>query len=461
MVEEFLLNASNVIWGPVMLMLLLGTGIYFMLRLRFLPLRRLGYALKTAFGGGKKSQGEGDISAFQTLMTTLAATIGTGNIAGVATAIAIGGPGALFWMWVTALLGMATAYAETVLSVKYRQKGKNGMMCGGPMYVLRNGLKHKAAGRILAGAFALFTVFVSLGTGNMTQANTVALAVKSMTGLNPSITGVAVAVLTALVLIGGIKSIGKVSEKLVPFMGIFYMLGGLIVICINIQNLLPGITGIFCSAFNGQAAAGGFAGATFAAALQKGVSRGLFSNEAGMGSAGIAAAAAKTDRPARQGLISMTGVFIDTLVICTVTGLVIAASGAWKTGANGVDMTIRAFETGLPGLGGIVVTVSVILFAYCTIIGWEYFGEKAVEYLFGSGIIFPYRIVYCVLVYFGCVFSLNLVWAVADIANALMALPNLAGLLVLRKVVCRETDDFMAELLRNERLLQRERSALN
>jgi AGCS family alanine or glycine:cation symporter len=450
--NDLLHQISSAVWGPLLLVLLLGTGVYFTLRLKLVPLTKLFYALKIAFCGVKGMKGEGDISHFQSLMTALAATIGTGNIAGVATAMAVGGPGALFWMWVTAFLGMATNYAESLLAVKYRQKDQNGQMCGGPMYVLSRGLRNKRLGKILAASFALFAVFASFGAGNMTQANTVAMALHNLAGVKPWMTGIVISVLTGLVLLGGIKSIGRVSEKLVPFMGIFYILGGLIVICMHLENLMPGMLQITQSAFCGQAAVGGFAGASVAMALQKGVARGVFSNEAGMGSAAIAAAAARTDHPARQGFVSMTGVFIDTSVICSITGMAIAATGVWQDGRfTGVDMTMMAFEKGMPGIGGLVVTICVILFAYCTIIGWEYFGEKSVEYLLGGKSIRPYRAVYCVMVFFGSVFALDTVWNIADIFNGLMVFPNLIGILMLRHVVASETENFMRTIYKSEK----------
>ncbi len=453
--DEFVSALNNIIWGPVLIALILCSGLYLTIRLKFLSLFKLGYAFRLAFSRPKDKKGEGDVTGFQALMTSLAATIGTGNIAGVATAIAIGGLGSIFWMWVSAVLGMAVTYGESVLGVRYREQSKSGMS-GGPMAALSKGLKHKKAGKILAFLFAIFCALASLGSGNMAQANTVALAVFSVAGVKPWITGIALLIFTLPVITGGIKSIGKTAEKLVPFMCVFYISGGLIVIFLNIKNLLPGIADIFSSAFHGQAAVGGFAGCSMAAALRIGIARGVFSNEAGMGSAGIAAAAAKTDHPSRQGLISMTGVFIDTIIVCTVTGLAIAASGVWKLGKYlGVDMTIMAFESGMPGVGGIAVTIGVLLFAYCTIIGWEYFGEKSVEYILGYRAVKPYRLLYCAFVYIGCVSSLKLVWNIADIANGLMAVPNIIGIIALRKVIFGETNHFMNTIYKNEKLAEK------
>ena len=322
---------NGFLWSPYTLLLFVGTGAFLMLRLKFLPLRKLWFGIKTAFCGNKgNAQMPGDITPFQALMTSLAATIGTGNIAGVATAIALGGPGAVFWMWVMAVLGMATKYSEAVLAVKYREKGPDGSMRGGPMYALKNGVKPKRLGRLLGALFAMFTVIASFGLGNMAQANSVSDAAKAAFGFSPAATGILLAVLCVMVIVGGIKSIAKVTSHIVPLMGGLYIVGGLAVIALNIGNLGSGIAGIFSAAFSGQAAAGAFAGASTTAAIRYGVARGVFSNEAGLGSASIAAAAAKTRHPREQGFVSMTGVFFDTLIVCTITALVIAVTGVWQ-----------------------------------------------------------------------------------------------------------------------------------
>lgn len=443
MLTELLSDISSFVWGPVMLTLLVGTGVYLTIRMRFLQIRKLGYALKLVFTkmNNKDTEDEGDITPFQALMTALAATIGTGNIAGVATAIAAGGPGAVFWMWITALFGMATKYAEAILAVKYRVKDEKGEISGGPMYYISRGLGWKWLGT----TFAVFASVAAFGIGNTVQSNSVADAVNTSFGIDQRITGLVLAVLVALVILGGIKSIARVTSLLVPLMAVFYILGGLLIIIINFSEIPAAFGMIVGQAFTGTAAAGGFAGSGVLLAIRMGVARGVFSNEAGLGSAPIAAAAAKTDFPGRQALVSMTGTFIDTLVVCTITALAIISSGVWNSGETAAALTVLAFREGLPGPGGLIVTLGIIFFAFSTILGWAYYGEKSFEYLFGIKSIQWYRYAWIVAVFLGTSVNLSLVWSVADIMNALMALPNLIGLLGLSGVVLAETNRFLKE----------------
>lgn len=437
---KFLDEAGSIVWGPPMLILLVGTGLYLTLRLRFYSFSALPYALKLAFAKEQDTESEGDVNHFQALMTALAATIGTGNIAGVATAIALGGPGAVFWMWATALVGLATKYSEAILAVKYRVTDERGEMAGGPMYYIANGMGLKWLGSL----FALFGALAGFGIGNMVQSNSVADALHSTFSVPVWITGIVLAVLTGMVIIGGIKSIGRVTGYLVPFMAVFYILGGLVIILMNIQ-LLPGaLVLIVKAAFSGQAAAGGFAGAGVMMAIRYGVARGVFSNEAGLGSAPIVAAAAKTDHPGRQALVSMTGTFLDTIVVCSITGLVIAVTDVWAAGKTGSVLTTLAFEAGLPGIGKYIVAIGIILFAYSTVLGWAYYGEKCAEYLLGAKVLMPYRYLWIIGVFIGAVAKLPLVWNLADVLNGLMAVPNLIALLALSGVIAKETEQFRA-----------------
>ncbi len=441
---EFLTKASDFIWGPPLLILLVGTGIYLSIRISFLQFGRLPYALKLAFSKHQDHSSEGDISHFQSLMTALAATIGTGNIAGVATAVVLGGPGAVLWMWVTALVGMATKYSEAILAVKYRTVGKRGEMAGGPMYYIEKGLGWKW----LAILFAFFGAVAAFGIGSTVQSNSVAAAIQSSFGINPWVTGIVLTVATGLVLLGGIKSIGRVTSYMVPFMAVFYILGGLIIILLNIDKLPAAVSLIFSDAFTGQAAAGGAVGVV----IRYGVARGVFSNEAGMGSAPIAAAAAKTDHPGRQALISMTGTFLDTIVVCSITGITLVMGELYtKSDLTGAALTTQTFDQMLPGVGGWIVSIGIILFAYSTVLGWAYYGEKCIEYLFGSGSIKVYRIFYTFSVVVGAGMSLGLVWTIADIFNGLMAIPNLIGLLGLSGVIVAETREFN-KILKKEKL---------
>ena len=433
---------SDFVWGPPMLMLLVGTGIYLTLRLVFLQIRLLPLAFKQVFGKHERAKSaKGDISQFGALMTALAATIGTGNIAGVATACALGGPGAVFWMWLTALFGMATKYSEGVLAVKFRVQNEKGEMSGGPMYYIEKGLKWKW----LAILFALFGTLASFGIGSSVQSNTVALAVENSFGTQTWIVGVVITILSALVILGGIKSIAKASTFIVPFMAIIYVLGGLTIIVMHADLIIPAFKLIFSDAFTGQAVAGGAIGAV----IRYGVARGVFSNEAGMGSAPIAAAAAKTDHPVRQGLVSMTGTFIDTIIVCTITGLVLTmafmindSSFMEKTGAV---LTTDSFSQLLPGIGGWIVTFGIIFFAYSTILGWCYYGEKCATYLLGEKFVLPYRLIYIASIFIGTVATLDRVWLMADTFNGLMAAPNLIALLLLSGIVVKQTKDFIAK----------------
>jgi AGCS family alanine or glycine:cation symporter len=423
-----------------MLVLLLGTGLYLTVRLRGLQFRSLFHSLHLALIKRKEPDTEeGDITHFQALMTALAATVGTGNIAGVATAMAAGGPGALFWMWMTGLVGMATKFAEAVLAVKYREKDRLGTMCGGPMYYLSRGLGSRTLGLL----FAFFASIAAFGIGNMVQSNSVADSVEGLLRVPPAFTGVLLASLTALVVLGGIRSIARAASVLVPVMIIFYMGGAAILLVQNADKMAAGLKLIFVHALTPTAAAGGFAGATVRMTIRWGVARGIFSNESGLGSSPIAAAAAQTRDPTTQALVSMTQTFIDTLVVCSMTGLAILATGAWTSGQTGAELTAIAFARALPGNnGGIIVTVGLILFAFSTILGWCYYGEKSIEYLLGEGAVVPYRIAYCIFVAIGAMLKLDLVWLMADIMNALMALPNLIGLLGLAGKVVEETNRY-------------------
>ncbi len=431
-----------ILWGVPMLLLILGTGLYLMLGLRFMPLRKLGYGFRRLWGG-RVSDGDGDITPFNALMTALSATVGTGNIAGVATAIFLGGPGALFWMWCTALVGMATKYAEAVCAVHFREKDKAGNHVGGPMYYIKNGLGAKWVW--LGTLFAIFGALAGFGIGNTVQANSVADVFQSNFGVPTWLTGCVMALLVALVLIGGIRRIAEVAGKLVPLMAILYVLGGLVILILHAEQIPAAFELIFFHAFNPTAATGGFAGAAVWAAIRYGVARGVFSNEAGLGSAPIAHAAATTRSPVRQGVVAMLGTFIDTLIVCTITGLVIIVSGAWTSGETGAPLSSLAFNTGLPGFGSYVVTFGLALFAFTTTLGWSFYGEKCVEYLFGIDSVPAFRTLWILVIPLGAIGGqayLELIWLVADSMNALMALPNLLALLLLSPVVFRLTREY-------------------
>jgi len=438
---------SSYVWGLPLIVLLLGTGIYLTIILRGIQFRALIPSLLLAFTKGKEDeQSEGDISHFQALMTALSATVGVGNIAGVATAIALGGPGALFWMWITGLVGMATKYSEAVLAIKYREKDKFGNMSGGPMYYISKGLGIKWLGYL----FALFASVAAFGIGNMVQSNSVAHALESAFGVSPWITGIVLSVATGLVIIGGIKSIAKVTSAIVPFMIILYLIGASISLFINFEHIPHAFYLIFHHAFTPTAASGGFAGALIQQTLRMGVARGIFSNESGLGSSPIAAAAAKTANPVRQALVSMSQTFIDTIVVCTFTGLVIISSGHWSSGETGAALTAHAFEISVPNnLGADLVSVCLAFFAYSTLLGWSYYGEKSIVYILKERAVIPYRLVFAAIVLVGAVIQLDIVWAFADIMNGLMAFPNLVGLLLLSRVVVEETKRYLpAELKR-------------
>lgn len=430
------INAINgVVWGPAMLALLAGTGLYLTLGLKLIPQRKLVYGFKMLWRG-RKSTEDGDISPFNALMTALSATVGTGNIAGVATALFFGGPGALFWMWLIALVGMATKFCEASLAVHFREKDANGRHVGGPMYYIKNGLGAKW--KWLGILFAIFGMLAGFGIGNTIQSNSVADALESTFGIQPLVTGIVIAVLVALVLIGGIKRIGDVAGKLVPIMALFYVGGGLLILIMHADRLPEAFGLIFYHAFNPAAAAGGFAGATIWAAIRFGVARGVFSNEAGLGSAPIAHAAAQTSNPIRQGTVAMLGTFIDTIVICSITGLVILVTGAWQSGENGASLSAYAFNEGLPGgWGQYIVSIGLAIFAFTTIIGWSFYGEKCTQFLFGEKSNVPFRVLWIIAIPLGTLPGIDLgsLWLVADTLNAMMAIPNLIALLLLSPVV--------------------------
>ncbi len=438
---EILTSLSGFVWGLPLIVLLLGTGIYLTVLLRGIQFTALLPALYLALIKRKEDgDAQGDISHFQALMTALSATVGVGNIAGVATAIAVGGPGALFWMWVTGLLGMATKYSEAVLAVKYREVDKNGYMSGGPMYYISKGLGLKWLGML----FAIFASIAAFGIGNMVQSNSVADALGQAFGIPLWVTGAVLCIATGLVIVGGIKSIAKVTSAIVPAMIIFYMLGAIVILVVFRANIPHAFYLVFYHAFTPTAAAGGFLGATIAQTVRMGVARGIFSNESGLGSSPIAAAAAKTPNPVAQGLVSMTQTFIDTVVVCTFTGLVIISSGLWSDGDTGAGLSARAFDSGFPRFGADIVAISLAFFAYSTLLGWSYYGEKSVEYIFNEKAIMPYRVLFTAVVFVGAVVKLDLVWTFADVMNGLMAFPNLVGLLGLSRVVAEETKKYLS-----------------
>lgn len=443
---EFISNlvgqVNGIVWGVPMLVLILGTGLFLMVRLGFMPLLNIGLGFKTLWNG-RKSTEEGDISPFNALMTSLSATVGTGNIAGVATAIFLGGPGAVFWMWCTALVGMATKYSEAVCAVKYREVDEGGNHIGGPMYYIKNGLGSQWAW--LGGAFAFFGMIAGFGIGNGTQVNSMVALFEDTFGVPKLASAIVVMILVGLVLLGGIKRIGEVAGKLVPLMAIFYVVGGVVILAMNASEIPAAFGLIFHHAFNPTAAVGGFAGAGVAAAIQFGVARGVFSNEAGLGSAPIAHAAAKTNNPVQQGIIAMLGTFIDTIIICTITALVIITSGAWTSGASGAVLSSTAFETSFPGVGSYVVTLGLAIFAFTTILGWSFYGEKCVQYLFGYKSVKIFRVLWVLAIPIGALVELKFIWLLSDTLNAFMALPNLIALLLLSPVVIKMTKDYFAE----------------
>ena len=471
-------DIDGFVWGPVMLCLLVGTGIYLTAYLNFRTWRNLPYAMKSVFSrdARKTNRGSGDVSPFSALMTALAATIGTGNIVGVATAMFAGGPGALVWMWVSACFGLTTKFSECMLGFKFREVNAKGEMKGGPMFTMKNGFKNERAGLCMGFIFAMFTVIASFGIGNMTQANSITTAVSATFGFSNEIIGAALTVLTLAVIVGGITSISRVSSLIVPGMAVFYIAAGLLCIALNFENIPHGLYLIFMMAFDPAAVEGGVVGTITVSvmnAVRFGVARGCFSNEAGLGSAAISAAASTTDDPARQGYVSMTGTFIDTIIVCTITGLTIASSGVLGTigpdgkPLTGVVLTMAAFSTHLGTAGNWIVSVGIMLFAYSTILGWEYNGEKAWEYLWGThtyNII--YRLAFSLVVYVGATQTLDLVWNLSDIANALMAVPNLVSMLVLAPVIKEEVLRFEAVIAkekagRKEALLEKNEETLH
>lgn len=460
--SEILSKIDDFVWGPVMLVLLVGTGVFLTVRLKFMTWRNLGYALKSVLSkeARTKKRGSGDISPFSALMTALAATIGTGNIVGVATAMVLGGPGALVWMWISACFGLSSKFAECMLAIKYRVKNENGEMSGGPMYTMKHAFKNKKIGNLMGFLFALFTVLASFGIGNLTQANSISAALEETFKVPVWVTGAVITVLALFIIVGGIKNISKVSQVVVPAMAVFYVVGGLIVIIGNISNLPSGLSAIFSMAFNMESVAGGVGGTIMVSMMQSmrwGVARGVFSNEAGLGSAAITAAAATTDNPVRQGYINMTGTFFDTIVVCTITGLAIASSGVLGTLdasgklVTGSALTILAFSTVLGKAGAVLVSIGIALFAFSTIIGWEYHGEKAFEYLVKKPkYCIIYRIIFSLVSYIGATTTLQIVWNFSDVMNGLMAIPNLICLLALSKVVAKDVEEFQ-EILKAEK----------
>jgi AGCS family alanine or glycine:cation symporter len=439
-IEGIIRTVNGWAWGPVMLVLLLGTGLWLTLGLRGMTVRNIPRAFRLLFAG-RTGEGGGDISPFSALMTSLSATIGTGNIAGVATALALGGPGALFWMWMTALVGMATKYAEAVLAVRFREQDARGNYSGGPMYYIRNGLHRRW--HWLAWAFALFGSLAGFGIANTVQSNAVSQVLGDALSVPPLATGLVLAVLVAAVVLGGVRRIASVASLLVPFMAVAYLLMGLVVIVSHLQAVPAAVITIIESAFTGSAAAGGFAGATVWAALRFGVARGIFSNEAGLGSAPIAHAAARTNQPIHQGMIAMLGTFIDTLVVCSITGLVIVIMDVLPSGISGASLTSMAFGQAFPG-GEYVVTIGQCLFAFTTMIGWSFYGERCVVFLFGVRGSLPFRLLWVLAIPVGTLIELELVWLIADTLNAFMAIPNLVALLLLSPLVFRMTRTYFA-----------------
>lgn len=438
-----LLNSiDSILWGPPLITLLLGTGIYLTIRLRLLQVFKLTKALSLIFTA--KNHGEGDVSSFKALCIALAATVGTGNIVGVATAVKVGGPGAIFWMWIAAFFGMATKYAEGLLAIKYRTTDANGDIAGGPMYYIRHGMGEKY--KPLATFFAVATILVAFfGIGTFPQVNAIVDSVEISFGMPKLTTDIFITMLVASITLGGLQSIARVASKIIPFMAILYISITLGIIAIFIDKVPAAISLIISEAFTGTAAAGGFAGSTIMMAMQNGIARGIFSNESGLGSAPIAAAAAKTKEPAEQGLISMTGTFIDSIIICTMTGIALVLTGVWQGDAAGAAMTSSAFFIAYGAAGSNLLTMSLMLFAFTTILGWNYYGERACIYLFGTKAVLPYRLIFIVLVASGAFIKLEAIWILADIVNGLMAIPNLIALIALSGVVAAETKAYLAK----------------
>ncbi|MAY69266.1 sodium:alanine symporter family protein [Porticoccaceae bacterium] len=446
MFEQIIDQINGFVWGPVMLTLLLGTGIFLTIGLKGMTISHIPYAFKQLFKG-RQGSGDGEISPFNALMTSLSSTIGMGNIAGVATAIGLGGPGALFWMWCAAFVGMATKYAEAVLAVNYRETDEAGRKVGGPMYYIKNGLGDKW--KWLGGAFALFGSLAGFGLANTVQSNAVSQVLETNFNVPTVISGIVMAVLVGGVLLGGIKRIASVAGKLVPFMAALYMTATFIILVMNAPAIPAAIILVVDSAFNGAAATGGFAGATLMLALRMGIARGIFSNEAGLGSAPIAHAAAETNSPVRQGTIAMLGTFIDTLIICTMTGLVLIVTGVWSGEPQGAAMTLAAFTGALP-YGDIILSLCVALFAFTTMLGWSYYGERCAEFLLGPRVITPFRVLWVIGIFVGTQMSLELVWKMTDALNGLMAIPNLIALLLLSPIVFKLTREYFEKENREE-----------
>ncbi|KAI5913648.1 sodium:alanine symporter family protein [Thauera sp. 2A1] len=440
----FITSINDVVWGVPMLVAILGTGLFLQLRLGFMPIAKIGAGFAMVWRGRKAAPGSvGEITPYAALMTALAATVGVGNIAGVATAIAVGGPGALFWMWMTALVGMATKYAEVLLAVHYRETDDHGEQVGGPMYAIKNGLGRHW--RWLGGAFALFGGLAGFGIGNMVQANSIAGALQASFGIDPWLSGVVMAVITGFVLLGGVKRIGAVAEKLVPFMCVGYIVASLTVLGIYADQIPAAFSLIFTSAFSPVAATGGFAGAAVMMAVRYGVARGIFSNEAGLGTAGIAQAAGQTSNAVESGLVGMMGTFIDTILVCTMTGLVLIVTGVWSSGLKGAALSAAGFSAAFPGFGGEFLAIALVVFAFTTILGWAYYGEKCWEYLVGSAVMEkPYRLLWTLFVLVGAVTQLEFVWLVSDTLNAFMAVPNLVSLVLLSPVIVKLTQEYWA-----------------
>ena len=433
---------NGYVWGGPMIVLLVGTGVLLTLLTGFVQFRRLALAMREVLGKVfTRGEGHGSVTPFQAVATALASTVGVGNIAGVATAIFLGGPGALFWLWVSGIFGMCTKYAEIVVALHYREPDASGTMRGGAMYTLKKGLGLPWLG----GIFALLTSLAAFGIGNMVQANSVAASLDATFGVAPMVTGIVLAILTAAVILGGIKRIGEFTSVLVPFMAVLYVGGALVVLVTHAAELPRAFALVFDGAFNGTAATGAFAGSTIMLALRYGIARGLFSNEAGLGSAPMVHAAAQTDHPVRQGLYGIFEVFIDTILICTMTGLVILVTDVWTSGVTGAALSARAFETGLPGTwGDIVVTGGILLFSFSTLIGWSYYGETGIVYLLGARAAVPYRLLWLVFIYLGATGSLHVIWDVADTLNGLMALPNLVAVLGSIPLLLRLQREFFA-----------------
>ncbi|WP_168582759.1 alanine/glycine:cation symporter family protein [Gephyromycinifex aptenodytis] len=438
------------VWGPVMLFVLVGTGVYLTVRTKAFQIRKFGFAMSSTIGkvigGRSRKADDSNISPFQAVSTALASTVGTGNVVGVATAITVGGPGAVFWMWISAFFGMMTKFAEIVLAMKYREINDEGRFVGGPMYYIKNGLNQPW----LAYIFAIFATMATFGIGNMTQANSIATAFEQSFGISPHITGIVVVILTAVVILGGIKSIARVTEKLVPVMAVFFVLMSIVLLIRHASHIIPSLVLIVEAAFNPSSALGGAAGYTVATAIRMGIARGVFSNEAGLGSAPIAHAASNTKEPVEQGLWGIFEVFVDTIIICTMTALVIITTGVWEGAHEGAALTIAAFNHGLPGtVGGVSLTIGLAMFAYSTILGWSYYGEKSLEFIFrniggAKTAVLIYRIIFVAAVYLGAVGGLQAVWSIADTLNGLMAIPNLIGVIFLSGVVIQETKSYMA-----------------